>query len=74
MIFINIVTKSTCTKTGEGSKPIQCEVCYSWVHATCEGLNMKEYDLFNKLSASVRNIAYCCNLIEPLFFSPQSTN
>ena len=23
---------------------------------------MEEYDLFNKLSASVSNIAYCCNL------------
>ena len=51
-----------CTKTGESSKAIQCEVCYSWIHASCEGLNMKECDLFNKLSASVGNVAYCCNL------------
>ena len=24
---------------------IQCEICYSWVHATCDGLSMEEYDL-----------------------------
>ena len=36
-------------------------MCYSWVHVTCDGLN-EEYDLFNKLSAYVSNIAYCCNL------------
>ena len=51
-----------CTETGESSKAIQCEICYSWVHATCDGLSIEEYDLFNKLSATVSNIAYCCNL------------
>ena len=51
-----------CTETGESSKAMQCEICYSWVHATCDGLSMEEYDSFNKLSATVSNIAYCCNL------------
>ena len=51
-----------CTENGEGSKAIQCEVCYSWVHASCDGLSSEEYDLFNQLSASVSNIVYCCNL------------
>ena len=51
-----------CNESGECSKAIQCELCYSWVHATCDGLSLKEYDLFNKLSSSVINIAYCCNL------------
>ena len=51
-----------CTESGEESKAIQCEICYSWVHATCDGLSAEEYDMLNKLSASVSNIAYCCNL------------
>ena len=51
-----------CTETGEGSTAIQCEMCYSWVHATCDELSMKEYDPFNKLSTFVSNVAYCCNL------------
>ena len=41
---------------------IQCEICYSWVHATCDGLIIEQYDLYNQLSASVGNIAYCCNM------------
>ena len=51
-----------CTATGEDSNAIQCEICYSWVHATCDGLSIEQYDLFNQLSASVGNIAYCCNM------------
>ena len=30
--------------------------------STCDGLSAEEYDMFNKLSASVNNIVYCCNL------------
>ena len=53
-----------CTESGEDSKAIQCEICYSWVHATCDGLSIEQYDLFinNQLSVSVSNIAYCCNM------------
>ena len=50
-----------CTEDGDDSKVIQCEICYSWVHATCDGLILKEYELFNQLSTSVNNIAYCRN-------------
>ena len=32
---------------------IRCEICYSWVHVTCDGLSMEEYDQFLKLSISV---------------------
>ena len=32
---------------------LQCEVCYSCVHVTCDGLSMEEYDQFLKLSTSV---------------------
>ena len=35
---------------------MQSEVCYSWVHATYDGLSMEEYDLFNVLSTSVINV------------------
>ena len=35
---------------------------HAWVHVTCDGLSMEEYDLFFKLSTSVINVAYCCNL------------
>ena len=52
-----------CNESGEGSKAIQCKLCYSWVHALAmDYVSLEEYDLFNKLSASVINIAYCCNL------------
>ena len=43
-------------ETGQGSMAIQCEICYSWVHVTCDGLSMAEYDLFLKLSTSVINL------------------
>ena len=40
------------TKKGKGSEAIQCEICFVWVHASCEGL----------FSKSFPNIAYCCKL------------
>ena len=48
-----------CFKKGTS---FQCEVCYRWVHASCEGVSNDNYKLFNKLSASMPNIVYCCNL------------
>ena len=48
-----------CSKKGTS---FQCEVCYSWIHASCEGVSNDTYKLFNKLSASMPNIVYCCNL------------
>ena len=47
-----------CSKKGTS---LQCEVCYNWVHASCEGVSNDNYKLFNKLSAAVPNIVYCCN-------------
>ena len=41
---------------------IKCEICYSWVHVTCDGSSMEKYDLYLKLSTSVFNVVYCCNL------------
>ena len=48
-----------CSKKGTS---FQCEVCYSWVHASCEEVSNDTYKLFNKLSASMPNLVYCCNL------------
>ena len=50
--------------TRQGSMAIQHETCYSWVHVTCDGLSTsnEEYDLYLKLSTSVFNVVYCCNL------------
>ena len=48
-----------CSKKGTS---FQCEICYSWVHASCEGVSNDNYKLFNKLCASMPNIVYCCNL------------
>ena len=53
------------TESGEDSKTIliQCEICYflgSWYLWWVEYRTV--YDLFNQLSASVSNIAYCCNM------------
>jgi len=47
-----------CSKKGAA---LQCEVCYNWVHASCEGVSNDNYKMFNKLSAAVPNIVYCCN-------------
>ena len=41
---------------------IQCEICYSWVHASCEGLSNDNYKMINKLSSSVPNLVCCCKL------------
>ena len=43
---------------------IQCEICYSWVHASCEGISNDSYKMINKLSSSVPNLVYCCKLNE----------
>ena len=56
------ICNNKCTESGEDSKAIQCEICYAWVHATCDGMSSEQYDLFNQLSASIGNIAYCCNM------------
>ena len=36
------------TESGEDSKTIliQCEICYSWVHGTCDGLSIEQYRIY----------------------------
>ena len=40
------------------SDAIQCEICYRWVHASCEGITKEKYKLFNQLD--IPNLIYCC--------------
>ena len=51
-----------CTMKGKNSEAIQCDVCFIWVHASCEGFSKENYKVFSDLSKSFPNIAYCCKL------------
>jgi len=52
----------TCTAKGKSNEAIQCDVCFVWVHAQCEGLSKDQYKVFAQLTATFPNIAYCCKL------------
>ena len=50
-----------CTSTGKNSEAIQCDLCYSWVHATCEGISKSHFKSLNEiLSVNNDNIIYLC--------------
>ena len=51
-----------CTVKGKNSEAIQCDICYVWVHASCEGFSREQYKSFSDLSKSFPNLAYCCKL------------
>ena len=51
-----------CTLKGKSSEAIQCDICFVWVHAACEGLTKEQYKAFSDFSKSCPNIAYCCKL------------
>ena len=38
---------------------IQCEICYRWVHASCEGIPKEKYKLFNQVIGEIPNLVYC---------------
>jgi len=38
-----------CTNTGKNSEAIQCDLCYSWVHASCEGLTKSHLKSLNEI-------------------------
>ena len=44
------------------SEAIQCDVCFQWAHAACEGLSKGQYKVFNQLVSAFSNITYCCKL------------
>ena len=41
---------------------VQCDVCFVWVHASCEGFTKDQYKSFSDLSKFFPNVAYCCKL------------
>ena len=47
---------------GPQSEALQCDMCHSWVHATCEGLKKDQYKQLAQLSNTITNIAYYCSL------------
>jgi len=44
------------------SKAIQCDLCYVWVHANCEGISDENYEALSQLSSRINNVAYFCQL------------
>jgi len=56
---VNVCNKR-CTLRSEA---IQCDLCQSWVHASCEALNKEEYEMHTQLTDSVENVVYFCKLI-----------
>ena len=46
-----------CTKKSEA---VQCDLCCSWLHASCEGLSKDEYKLLTQLTSTVENVMYYC--------------
>ena len=48
-----------CTKKSEA---VQCDLCYSWLHASCEGLSKEQYKLLTQLISTVDNVMYFCKL------------
>jgi len=50
--------KKRCTNTGN-SEAIQCDLCYSWVHASCESITKSHFKLLNEtLSVNSDSILY----------------
>ena len=48
-----------CTPNGEA---IQCDLCYVWVHAECEGVTNEQYEKLNSIASTLSNVAYYCQL------------
>jgi len=49
-----------CTSKGKTNNAIQCEICYRWVHASCEGISKEKYKLLNQVASEISNLVYCC--------------
>ena len=49
-------------KRAANSKSILCDFCYSWAHASCEGLKDEQYNQLTQLTPQIENISYYCNL------------
>ena len=46
-----------CTKKSEA---VQCDLCYLWLHTSCEGLNKEQCKLLTQLTSTVENVMYYC--------------
>jgi len=51
--------KKKCTPTCEA---LQCDLCSSWVHASCEGFSKKQYSSISQLTKSLDNVMFYCRL------------
>jgi len=51
--------KKKCTPTCEA---LQCDLCSSWVHASCEGFSKKQYSSMSQLTKSLDNVMFYCRL------------
>ena len=51
-----------CTSKGKNSEAVQCDICLTWVHASCDGLNKEQYKIFSDAAKVIPNLAYCCKL------------
>ena len=54
--------KERCTETGKQGQAVQCDLCGVWVHASCDGISVDQYELLVSLTSSIENIAYLCKL------------
>ena len=67
--------KKKCTSRGKFSEALQCDLCYTWVHAQCEGISKDQYKITNQIGNEVPGITYfcklnnCCSRFKQLLFS-----
>ena len=60
-VDVCIKCNKRCNTTGKSSEALQCDLCFSWVHAACEGVSKSHYKSLNEiLAANQENILYLC--------------
>ena len=45
-----------CTEKGEA---VQCDLCYSWVHASCEGIKRDNYRPLLQITTNIEGLVQC---------------
>ena len=56
-MFVGIVKRNVLLSV----KLCQCDLCATWLHASCEGLKKDQYKLLYQLASSTHNIVYYCS-------------
>ena len=51
-----------CGHKGHLNEAIQCDLCATWVHASCEGVSSDDYKLLANLMSATDNVIHYCNL------------